>query len=279
MLSIDVQTRGRFGNKVFHFNNLMQLSNLLEQPVCCDNWNGYGYFERICPVTQTGSTSEYSEIDLNDLCDLSVDKLREKYSSGNWKLHTLSLHGPFHRLTAVDPRNFFIFNKKSEIDPRVFAVGIHIRGGDTRGADGMNGREIHDPSYYIQAIEYVLSTYKDKNIVFFLCTDDPDEKYPSYQKTVDYLKLNNLPMYHKRDASYIEDFCILSQCDILISGSSTFALAAGFVGKEKKIIHSEKFVNQFRDSEEKWYSNFRNGLFFKDLLNKPNKYYPLLKLI
>ena len=83
----------------------------------------------------------------------------------------------------------------------------------------------------------------------------------------------------RQDASYIEDFCILSECDILISGSSTFALAAGFVGKEKKIIHSEKFVNQFRDSEEKWYSNFRNGLFFKDLLNKPNKYYPLLKLI
>ncbi len=278
MISIDVQTRGRFGNKIFHFNNLMQLSNLLNQSASCDNWDGYGHFEKICPTTKTGFTSDYSEIPFDDLCDLSTDVLREKYSKGDWKLHTLSLHGPFHRLTAVDPRNFFIFNQENKIDSRVFAVGIHIRGGDTRGADGMNGREIHGPEYYIQAIEFILSEYKDKNIVFFVCTDDPDENYPSYQKTMDYLKYNNLHVYHK-PASYIEDFCVLSECDVLISGSSTFVLAAGFVGKHKKIIHSEKFVNQFKDSEEKWYSSFRNGLFFKDLLNQPNQYYPILKLI
>ena len=279
MLSIDVQTRGRFGNKIFHFNNLMQLSNLLNQSVCCDRWDGYGYFKEVCPVVKTGHTSEHKEIDLNDLCDLPIEKLREKYSKGDWKLHTLSLHGPFHRLTAIDPRNFFSFNQMNQIDSRVFPVGIHIRGGDTRGADGMKGREIHGAEYYINAIEYVLSKYSDKNIVFFVCTDDPDENYPSYKKTMDYLKFNNLNVFHNPKASYIEDFSILSECKIIISGSSTFSLAAAFVGQDKKMIHSEKFVSQFKDSEEKWYSSFRNGLFFNDLLNKPNKYYPLLSLV
>ena len=53
--------------------------------------------------------------------------------------------------------------------------------------------------------------------------------------------------------------------DVLIAGSSTFVLAAGMLGKKKKIIHSKDFVEQFKDEDQKWYSKFGNGMFFHDL--------------
>jgi hypothetical protein len=77
----------------------------------------------------------------------------------------------------------------------------------------------------------------------------------------------------------MKDFSILTECDVLISGSSTFATAAGMIGKHKKIIHSKEFVEQFKDEDQKWYSNFGNGMFFYDLNHKKSDYYNLWRLI
>ena len=40
------------------------------------------------------------------------------------------------------------------------------------------------------------------------------------------------------------DFSTLSQCDYMIASSSTYAIAASLVGKNKKIIHSKSWLEK-----------------------------------
>ena len=276
MLIIDKQTRGRHGNKVFHFNTLMQLGEMLGQEVYTVSWEGYDSFQETCEVLLSPTHTE--EIPYTDLIYCSHEELKEKYGTGNWRLHPLSLCGPFYRLTNKDPREFLALKRRylAEIDK--ICVGIHIRGGDTRGADGMNCREVHPPTYYIKAIDYVLEQCGG-DVVFFVCTDDPDPNYPSYKETMDHLLSRKVQLYHDLQNHYMKDFSILTECDILIAGSSTFVLAAAMLGNDKKVIHSKKFVEQFKEEDQTWYSNFGNGMFFHDMNHIKSPYYDVWKLL
>lgn len=277
MIIIDKETRGRHGNKVFHFNTLMQLSNITGQDSLCAPWQGSGHFKSTCQQLNTQFNSE--EIPFSDLIYKNHDELRKKYSQGDWKLHTLSLCGPFFRITKKDPREFIeLLHKPILQTSGKKAAGIHIRGGDTRGADGMNCKEIHPSEYYKKAIDFVLKEFNNE-VVFYLCTDDPDPNFSSYADTLNYLVEKNISLYHDPRNDYIKDFAILSECDVLIAGSSTFALAAGMIGKHKKIIHSKDFVEQFKNEDQKWYSNFGNGMFFHDMNHMKSDYYDVWALV
>jgi hypothetical protein len=277
MLVIDKQTRGRHGNKVFHFNTLMQLSSILNQEARTDHWDGYDNFEKTCDLLT--HPIQAGEISFNDLIYDNEEQLKQKYSSGDWKLHSLSLCGPFFRITKRDPREFIKSVHKVQLNAgEDVTVGIHIRGGDTRGADGMNCREIHPPEYYIESIDFVLNEFNNQ-VKFYLCTDDPDLNYPTYANTIRHLASKGVGFYHDPSSHYVKDFCILSECDVLIAGSSTFALAAGMVGKHKKVIHSKNFVEQFKNEDQKWYSSFGNGMFFHDMNHMKSDYYNVWKLL
>ena len=277
MIVIDKQTPGRHGNKVLHFNTLMQLANILKQSPLTDNWDCYDMFAQTCPIIKTPMTT--MEMSHEDLIYESRESLMSKYSQGHWRLHSLSLCGPFFRISETDPRDFIKLNNKPQLpDNGNTNVGIHIRGGDNRGADGMNCREVHSPDYYKKSIDYVLEHHKGK-VNFFLCTDDPDPNYPSYWDTLCHLRRLGVGLYHDPSRHYMVDFAILSECDILISGSSTFVMAAAIIGKKKKIIHSKDFVSQFNKEDQKWYSGFGNGMFFYDLNHKKNPFYDLWRLV
>ena len=142
----------------------------------------------------------------------------------------------------------------------------------------MNCKEIHPPEYYKNAIDYVLEWFEGK-VTFYLCTDDPDMNFPSYRDTLLYLMHKNVMLYHNKTNNYMEDFAILAECDVLISGSSTFALAAGMTGKHKKIIHSKDFVDQFKNEDQKWYSSFGNGMFFHHMNHMKSDYYNVWRLL
>ena len=276
MLVIDKQTRGRFGNKVFHYNTLVQVSSILDQKIVCADWDASNVFK---DIKTSGSVchEDFKEIPCFDLINLTEEELKEKYSEGTYKLHSLSLCGPFFRIVKKDPREFIKLKETIDLSHSK-SVGIHIRGGDIRGADGNMGREIHSPDYYINAIDFVLEEHNN-DVSFYLCTDDADENYPSYKKTLDYLLSKKVILDHNPSNHYVKDFTILSECEILIAGSSTFVTAAGMIGTDKKIIHSKDFVEQFKDEDQKWYSNFGNGIFFHDMNHMKSDYYNVWKLI
>ena len=285
MILIDKQTRGRFGNKVFHYNTLVQLSNIVNQDFICAVWEGSSLFSEIqeSNTWHRGKPLPAKEIPPFDLINLTESELKKQYSLGDFKLHSLSLAGPFFRITKKDPREFLKFEKPVDFPEAEVVVGIHIRGGDTRGADGLFCREIHPPKYYIDAIKFVVDQYPDiagtPKLLFCLCTDDPDPKFPSFNATFEYLKQSNLEVYMDTTNTYQKDFIILAHSDILIAGSSTFVLAAGMTGKHKKIIHSKEFIEPFKDEEQKWYSSFGNGMFFHDMNHMKSDYYNVWKLI
>jgi hypothetical protein len=199
------------------------------------------------------------------------------------------LHNTFFHLTHIAPRDIFVF--KDEHVP-VFpagttSVGIHTRGGDIRGADGNNGREIHSSQYYKDAIDLIQATHK--NIIYYVCTDD--YTFPSYIDTIKYLSLNGLSFKRGDIGNQFKDFSILSACDIIIASSSTFAVCAGFVGKkDKKIIHSFEWLHKNFGGAHYWkWGNYTEQYpeaywraydnFWIDLYKGENEYYSVWKFV
>jgi len=238
MIRIDEITRGRFGNRILHYNSLVQLANILGVEASCSPWEGYACFSNLIGYKE----SVNSEINLSwndvlksqDLCELNKDY---DYAVGPY-----CLHNTFWKLTKKDPRDFIQINEKYKRnlpEDRV-NVGIHLRGDDVLGADGNNGREIHFPDYYMRAIDLVENQFD--NIKYYVCTDDL--RFMSYISTVDYLNDRNLE-YELGSPDHFKDFSTLSECDVLIASSSTFVVCAGFIGKkDKKIIHSKDWINK-----------------------------------
>ena len=308
MIRIDKITRGRWGNKVLQYNNLMQLANILNIDASCSHWEGEIYFKKTSRIIKPIRTSEILYWD--SILNKSNDKLLDLFKEKNWKLDdpSYALHNTFYRLTNKDPRDFMELQDTFQfhLDNVHIHIGIHIRGGDIRGGDGQDGREIHPPSYYIQAIQYLESIKNNKSnnkpYMYYICTDEAN--FASFTETVNYLKNNNLKYRIGKATlnprlSYIYDFSLLSDCDILINSSSTFCIAAGFLGKKnKKIIHykswMDKIVNgDFSDEEYKkyvnrwtykytdkhWLETRKPRQFWIDLYNGGNEYYKLWKII
>ena len=71
-------------------------------------------------------------------------------------------------------------------------------------------------------------------------------------------------------SNYINDFSTMTESDYLISSPSTFAISAGFIGKKKKIIHSQEWVEYRVEAADK---------FWCDLYTGGNEDYKLWKLI
>ena len=62
----------------------------------------------------------------------------------------------------------------------------------------------------------------------------------------------------------------MTDCDVLISSPSTFAICAGFIGKTKDIIHSQKWVDSRVAVDDQ---------FWVDIKNNSSKFYITKKLI
>ena len=81
---------------------------------------------------------------------------------------------------------------------------------------------------------------------------------------------NNYDYDKEKPKKYIEDFTTMSQCDIIISSPSTYCISAGFIGKEKKIIHSKEWLDYRVEEDDK---------FWVDLYNGGNEDYKLWKMV
>ena len=240
MIRINNITRGRFGNRILQYNSLMQIANILNTEASCSNWEGHNFFKNI--VTEKESNS--SQVFLNwesvlesDIKSLPIETDYYIDDPAN------CLHGVFYKVTDIDPRNFLEIKDEyqKDLSSDTVHVGIHFRGTDIISGDGNEGREIHYPRYYIDAINLVESEFD--NTHYHLCTDDLS--FESFLQTIRFLTYKGLKFSTGSSSDYFEDFATLSECDVLIASSSTFVVCAGFIGKEnKKIVHSKDWINK-----------------------------------
>ena len=281
-------TRGRFGNKVLQYNNLVQLANLLETEPSCVKWEGNKYFKNI--VSHKPSRKKSKILYWNEILDNDIEKLKEMTKECDLCLDdpSYALHNTFYKLTQKDPRDFLELKDEyiPKLDDNFVHVGIHVRGGDILGLDNSDGREIHPPSYYKKSIDHLLE--EEKKYYFHVCTDDIS--FDSYKETISYLKSKNCKYDNGPNTgskNYINDFSLLCYCDILVNSSSTFCLSAVFLGKrDKKIIHYKGWLDRivngdFSDKEyikyvrvwrkkmtnEEWVKSRRQRKFWIDLKN------------
>ena len=271
-IRINKITRGRFGNKIFQYNNLVQLANNLNVEASCVHWEGNNYFKNI--VSFKPSTRKQNILYWNEIINKNDDELKKKLENQDLVLDdpSYALHNTFYRLTKKDPRNYLELKNKyiPKLPDNFTIVGIHIRGGDVLVAD--DGREIHTPTYYKNAIDYLLNhknnQINNKEYYFIICTDDPS--FESVKKVYDYLyekKCNFSFGPNFRTLDYILDFSVLCYSDILINSSSTFCCAAVFIGKiNKKVIHNKDWIDRIVDC------NFDNKEYEKYTREKKNKY-------
>lgn len=252
---------GQLGNQLFQMHFIMQLAK--ESQV--------KYFHRrsVCGnILEEGAAINTQLIlsrfrnryfSLKDIESVGFYRWHEECKSllgANWNvfLEPGILGSVFFESCLVHPKS--LLNLKKEIVSRIDSGmndqapkgAIHFRGNDFLQ---WNPNAILDLQYYMNSIDLIVSEGVDiKNIS--LSTDDPE--HPISRAI--YRRINRIPSFENQIG---EDFAILAECDFLISSPSTFAFWAGVFGKEKKIIHSKKWLDYNESKEIKFWSDIRKS--------------------
>jgi hypothetical protein len=262
MIKINKITRGRFGNRVLQYNSAYQLSKLLNTDLFCVQWEGFKFFDNLY-TCQDNSSRKQKTVRWTDLPPFSnkhwnsVELLHDEFDLAIDD-PAYVLHNAFFHITTIHPRTFIKI--KQEYIPQLpndsINVGIHFRGDDIISADGNAGREIHTDSYYTRSIELIDKEHPESKKRYFLCTDDI--KFDTFIKVIEYMDNRGLEYYmgpatlQQDKVNHFFDFSLLAFCDILIASSSTYAVAAGFLGKEKSVIHSKDWLQKNIDHMPWW---------------------------
>jgi hypothetical protein len=240
VIRINNITRGRFGNRVLQYNSLMQISKQSGLEASCGDWEGRKIFSNI--LQDKPSANEQKQLSWRDVIHSSINELPNDIDF-TIDDPAYCLHNVFFKVTHSDPRDFFKINDEYtvELDENKNNIGVHFRGTDILGGDGNNGREIHGPEYYINSVRAVEKEFD--NTHYYLCTDDMN--FVSFVNTYTFLRDNGINFSIGDTNNFVLDFSLLSECDVLISSSSTFVVCAAFIGKKnKKIIHSKEWIDK-----------------------------------
>ena len=227
-----------FGNRILYYNNLRQ--STANDSFYSVPWEGMEHFKG------------------NLIGDVATDGT-DIISDVTFTTFPFCLGELFFRNRNIPTRDIFKLKSKPTIEGK--SVAIHFRGTDFFS---WNPDAVLDADYYLNALEEVDA---DK---YYLFTDDLT--LPSYQRVLQELQGKIVIEGNSRSArtNYIQDFSTMTECDYIISSPSTFCICAGFIGKHKKIIHSEKWVkDRVQKVDNFWY----------DLYNGGNEDYSLYKLI
>tara|TARA_B100000401_G_C52761960_1_gene698674 strand:+ start:316 stop:1200 length:885 start_codon:yes stop_codon:yes gene_type:complete len=286
-IRIDNITRGRFGNKLLQYNSLCQLANNYNITASCCEWEDSKFFKNILNYIKNKKEKKLL------FCKKIIENEKLDFEKYDYIIDdpAYCLHNVFLQTTHIDPRKFLELKDefKIKLNSDIIHIGIHIRGGDIIENDGNNGREIHEFLYYKKSIDYVLENLvKNKNYIFYICTDD--KNFDSFSQTKKYLDVNGINYKlglatENSSNHYIYDWSLLSDCDILINSSSTFCVTAGFLGKKNKyIIHSNDWIQKninhldwnnkintnlldytirdFRKTFDNFWINIKNNIFY-----------------
>lgn len=100
----------------------------------------------------------------------------------------------------------------------VLLLGVHIRRGDY--ARFLGGKYFYDDPTMIHHIAQFQTLFPKKQIVAFICSNDPSILPSTYEQALPYIRF----VFPKGNPG--EDLCLLSHCDYLIGSPSTFSLVA-----------------------------------------------------
>ncbi len=98
-------------------------------------------------------------------------------------------------------------------------IGVHVRRGDYR--EYRNGQYYFDDATYRRVMEELAEQRSDKQVRFFLCSNEP-------------IELDNfagLPVFTLPSAAGIEDLHALSLCDYIFGPPSTYSMWASYYGQ------------------------------------------------
>lgn len=251
---------GRFGNNILHYNNLVQISKLLNIDFNSFNFESFDLLN--LKNNYNLNTSDFIELNSKDILNLNNDEIINRYKDKDIILNPCL--GELFFKFNYNIRE--IFKPKSNIlNKNKFNCSVNFRGLDFHS---WNPLSILPTEYYINSIEYT----KRDNVKYYLFADD--KNLESYNETIKYLTQNNLDFEYGittfDNSHFINDFFQLCDSDMIISSPSTFAICAGFMGKEKTVIHSEKWVKSRVE---------KNDLFWLGVSNGGNENYKVEKLI
>jgi len=276
MLGITKIASGRMGNRLFHYHFIRQIARKTgidyfhpEFPDAC-YYQEMGRKRRpIFPFRKTTELTSKEVLFFEPAEFLSF--VMEENNKGRDIVFSPPMLGEvFFDYLFFDPNEFvtvkelykvnFKFHRKNKI-----VIGLHFRGTDFPAWDPNAALKF---DYYEAAINYCLAYFDDQEIVFAVFTDDYE--YPAYVQTLSFIESIKDMQIHfgDKDALPVYDFCKMTQCDVLISSPSTFAIFAGVLGKRKKIIHSKQWLD---------YAVGRNDIFWVKLARTDNSYYSLWK--
>lgn len=271
---------GKFGNRIFCLNNLIQISEYFGHEFYCKKFAGSEIFEISDKLLPTDS--EVPKIDIilanEELAKTPKDKWvlnQDKNYELDWCIHEFFFE--FDKLSTFEIFKYKkeylesgLYNLNQKGSPNDTIVAIHFRGTDFSLWDS---RSILPSTYYTSSIEEIVS---DLQGPFHFCIYSDDYSLLSFRETVKYLKSNNLNHTICDGNSWQDDLISMAYSDIIISSPSTFCIVAGFTGKEgKKIIHSKEWVDNYRAK-----TDYYRDIFWKTLLESGgNKNYQLYKTI
>jgi len=264
MITISELHPGRFGNKILHYNNLAQIAKFLE----------IDYNSVSCPVySSVGVVNSFSgrcelEIDASLVLSMSKDKFKDLYLDKyiNRTVSLLPCLGELFFHFNHNTRDIFNVSKPvHSLTEHTKNIGIHFRGTDFHN---WNQQSILSKEYYINCIEDTL----DMGVKYYIFTDD--KNLISYKQVIEYLEQKNIDfeLGHatRSGEDFMHDFLQLCDTDIIISSPSTFAICAGFMGREKRCYHSKKWVESRKSVDD---------IFWVELTKNLNKNYILEKVI
>ena len=211
-----------FGNRILFYNNLRQIAEKNADTWSCIPWEGYDIFQK-------GILGERS--------------------MGNVTLNPC-LGEKFFETHVISTKEIFKLKEEEKFNENVAAV--HFRGGDFFG---WNPDAVLDKDYYLNAVDSI----KDQVDRFILFTED--ESLESYAAVEAYFENENIE-YNIGDnlrENYLNDFRKMSACDYVISSPSTFCICAAIIGKSPRVIHSEKWINNRVNAQDKFWVDLHAG--------------------
>ena len=212
-----------FGNRLLYYNNLRQLAEKHHDSWSTVPFEGWSHFK---------DSVQYSRGANNILRPCLGEKFFEEH--------------------CVSTRKIFRLIDEPDVPDNTAA--IHFRGTDFFQ---WNSKAVLDAEYYLNAIEEI----KDDVSSFILFADDTS--LPSFNRITKYLYDNDISFEYGENSNdrsnYINDFRKMCFCDYIISSPSTYNICAGFIGKHKKIIHSDEWVRERCYLEDKFWCDLYNG--------------------